>query len=228
MMSKKILLIEDDSDLAKIIEIYLKREGFMPKISLTGSNGLESLSEFQPDLLLLDLMLPEVDGLEILRQVRTNSTIPVIIISAKESEMDRVLGLKLGADDYLTKPFSMKELIARIESLFRRIDFFNEKKSNRIFKFNDITINPVSRIVKKEKLPVILTSKEFDLLLFLVEHSKQVVTKEQIYNHVWAFDGFGEINTVVVHIQKIREKLLDTNAITTVRGIGYRFDGELL
>lgn len=227
-MSKKILLIEDDSDLAKIIEIYLKREGFMPKISLTGSNGLESLSEFQPDLLLLDLMLPEVDGLEILRQVRTNSTIPVIIISAKESEMDRVLGLKLGADDYLTKPFSMKELIARIESLFRRIDFFNEKKSNRIFKFNDITINPVSRIVKKEKLPVILTSKEFDLLLFLVEHSKQVVTKEQIYNHVWAFDGFGEINTVVVHIQKIREKLLDTNAITTVRGIGYRFDGELL
>ncbi|EMS74323.1 DNA-binding response regulator [Enterococcus durans IPLA 655] len=224
---KKILLIEDDHDLAKMVEIYLKREGFITKLCSNGREGLEETSKFQPDLLLLDLMVPEINGLEILRQVRVVSKLPVIIVSAKESETDRVLGLKLGADDYITKPFSIKELIARIEAIFRRIDYLNEKDTEQIIQYNDITIDTISRIVIKEQIPVNLTSKEFDLLVFFVEHPKQVLTKEQIYNHVWTFDSFGDINTVVVHIQKIREKLQTTNGITTIRGIGYRFDGEL-
>lgn len=227
-MKKKILLIEDDYDLARMVEIYLKREGYITNICSNGREGIDAISKFHPDLLLLDLMLPEVDGLEILRQVRIDSTIPIIIVSAKELEIDRVLGLKLGADDYITKPFSIKEVIARIESLFRRVDDFNIKKLEQFLRFEDITIDTVSRIVMKGNSPINLTSKEYDLLLFFVNHPKQVLSKEQIYNHVWALDNFGEINTVVVHVQKIREKLSGMNSITTVRGIGYRFDGEML
>ncbi|WP_161903218.1 response regulator transcription factor [Candidatus Enterococcus willemsii] len=225
-MDKKILLIEDDTDLAKMIAIYLQREGFLTQIVTNGSYALEEIATYEPDLILLDLMLPGIDGLEILRQVRTTLTTPIIILSAKETEIDRVLGLKLGADDYVTKPFSIKELVARVESLFRRIDFFKPKKQPRI-QFNDVSIDCLSKIVTKNRRVIELTAKEYQLLLFLIEHPHQVFSKEQLYQQVWAFDQFGDTNTVAVHIQKIREKLLETHSITTVRGAGYRFDGDV-
>lgn len=229
MRRKKILIVEDEYDLAIIIKKYLVREQYEVEIIQNGSHALNAYEHFRPDMLLLDIMLPEKDGLEILRQVRTKSTIPVIIISAKQEEWDRVLGLKIGADDYLTKPFSMKELVARTEAIFRRIEAYRENKNEkRELKYNDFYINLSSREVLKNDVQINLTSKEFDLLTFLIKHPKQVLSKEQLYDNVWGVNEYGDINTVAIHIQKIREKAGSTHGISTIRGIGYRFDGKIL
>lgn len=229
MNKKKILIIEDEYDLANMIKKYLVREQFEVEIIQNGRDALDAYKHFQPDMLLLDIMLPEKDGLEILRQIRTKSTIPIVIISAKEKEIDRILGLKIGADDYLTKPFSMKELVARVEAIFRRIEAYqNTHLEKKEWTYNDLYINLTSREIYKNTTEINLTVKEFDLLAFLVNHPKQVLSKEQLYDNVWGINEFGDMNTVTIHIQKIREKLGPTHNITTVRGIGYRFDGSVL
>ncbi|BDR56599.1 response regulator transcription factor [Xylocopilactobacillus apis] len=226
-MKSKVLIIEDNSDLSKMIELYLKKENYESQICRNGGQALEFFNKYKPDLILLDLMLPEINGLEILKKIRMTSIVPIIIISAKETETDRVLGLKLGADDYVVKPFSLKELMARIESQFRRQNYNMESHKSSIVQYNDIMINRTARTVSKNDRLVTLTTKEFDVLNFLVNHPAQVISKDQIYNQVWEFDSYGDINTVVIQIQKIREKLPKTNAITTVRGVGYRFDGKI-
>lgn len=227
MAKKRILIIEDEYDLAIMIEKYLLNEHYEVTIVNNGGIAFTQFEALRPDLLLLDLMLPEKNGLEILRQIRATSMIPVIIISAKETEFDRILGLKLGADDYLSKPFSMKELVARVEAIFRRIySYQNKAEKATTISYHHFFINLTSREVFKKQEVVDLTAKEFNLLTFLAEHPRQVFSKEQIYEQVWGMDGYGAINTVTIHVQKIREKLGANHGIFTVRGIGYRFDGE--
>lgn len=227
MNEKEILIVEDETDLAGMIEKYLRKEGYSVVTIGKGGKARDYLKEHLPSLLILDLMLPEVDGLEILSQLRRVSTIPVIIISAKESEFDSVLGLKLGADDYVTKPFSLKELVVRVETLFRRIHYETEIKEKKPRIIGSLSLNPLSREIKKNGLNVELTAKEFDLFLFFVEHPRQVFSKDHLYEQVWGFDQYGDTNTVAVHVQKLREKLGDDSRITTVWGVGYRFDGDI-
>lgn len=229
MNRKKILIIEDEYDLANMIKKYLSREQYNVEITLNGGEAIAVFDRIKPDMILLDIMLPEKDGLEILRQVRVKSNIPVIIISAKETELDRVLGLKIGADDYLTKPFSMKELVARVEAIFRRMENYQAQNLNHSkMKYNHIIVELNSREIFNKNEQINLTAKEFDLLIFLLQHPKQVLSKEQIYDNVWGMNEYGDMNTVTIHIQKIRDKLGLEHGITTVRGIGYRFDGGLL
>ena len=184
----------------------------------------------QPDIILLDLMLPGIDGLEILRNIRLQSTLPVIIISAKETELDRILGLGLGADDYVVKPFSIKELVARVKAQLRRATTFTNLQTDEksVLKFCDIQVNRISRVVKKSGVEIQFTAKEFDILSFLLSHPNQVFSKQHLYDQVWGFDEYGDLNTVVIHIQKIRDKLALANCIVTVRSVGYRFNGDLL
>lgn len=192
-MKSKVLIIEDNSDLSKMIELYLKKENYESQICRNGGQALEFFNKYKPDLILLDLMLPEINGLEILKKIRMTSIVPIIIISAKETETDRVLGLKLGADDYVVKPFSLKELMARIESQFRRQNYNMESHKSSIVQYNDIMINRTARTVSKNDRLVTLTTKEFDVLNFLVNHPAQVISKDQIYNQVWEFDSYGDI-----------------------------------
>jgi len=228
MSKKNILIIEDELDLASMIKNYLVKEQYNAEIISNGGEAVAAVERYQPQMILLDLMLPGKDGLEILRQIRLKSTIPVIIISAKETELDRILGLKIGADDYMTKPFSIKELIARVDALFRRVDNYRfTTEANGKLNYGNISIDFASRTVKKNDEMINLTPKEFELLILLTEHPRQVLSKEQIYDNVWGLNEYGDINTVTIHIQKIREKLGQEHGITTVRGIGYRFDGGL-
>jgi len=228
MSKKNILIIEDELDLASMIKNYLVKEQYNAEIISNGGEAVAAVERYQPQMVLLDLMLPGKDGLEILRQIRLKSTIPVIIISAKETELDRILGLKIGADDYMTKPFSIKELIARVDALFRRVDNYRfTTEANGKLNYGNISIDFASRTVKKNDEMINLTPKEFELLILLTEHPRQVLSKEQIYDNVWGLNEYGDINTVTIHIQKIREKLGQEHGITTVRGIGYRFDGGL-
>ncbi|MCL1694868.1 MULTISPECIES: response regulator transcription factor [unclassified Lysinibacillus] len=229
MGKKKILIIEDEYDLASMIKKYLLLEQYDVELSLNGGKALTAFDMFKPDMILLDIMLPEKDGLEILRQVRMKSTLPVIIISAKETELDRILGLKIGADDYMIKPFSMKELVARIEAIFRRIDNYSRSTIDKqILKYNQFRIDVNSREISHNNSQLNFTAKEFDLFVFLLQHPKQVFSKTQIYDNVWGINEYGDMNTVTIHVQKIREKLGQGHEITTIRGIGYRFDGVLL
>lgn len=229
MRKKRILVIEDEQDLANMIKKYLIREHYEVELVVSGGAVAAAVDSVQPDLLILDIMLPEIDGLEILRNIRLTSSIPVIITSAKETELDRILGLKLGADDYLVKPFSIKEMVARVEALFRRIEnYANAGPEKQVFAYQQFTIDQSAREIHIGTVPLRLTVKEFDVLLFLLQHPKQVVSKTQIYDQVWGVNEYGDMNTVTIHIQKIREKLGPSHQITTIRGIGYRFDGILL
>lgn len=229
MKEKRILIIEDETDLARMIKTYLLKERYQVEMCADGRLAYSIFEKFQPDMILLDLMLPGIDGIEILRQIRLKSTIPIIIISAKETEADRILGLKIGADDYLTKPFSIKELVVRVATLFRRTDIYQTVHNcQKRVRYNNIEIDFPARLVMRGQKSIDLTAKEFDVLAFLLNHPQQVMTKEQIYNNVWGISEYGDLNTVTIHIQKIREKLGQQNDVTTVRGVGYRFDGEPL
>ncbi|KAF1297215.1 DNA-binding response regulator [Enterococcus sp. JM4C] len=228
LANKKILLIEDERELAEMIKKYLEREQAEVFLCDRGDSAMAIFERCQPDLLLLDLMLPGKDGLDILREVRLKETLPIIILSAKETEIDRLLGLKMGADDYLTKPFSIKELIVRIETIFRRMEQYSTINSlkNRL-KYQHFTIDLAAREVLSEQTIIPLTTKEYNLYEFLLRHPKQVFSKAQLYDNVWGVAEYGDMNTVTIHIQKLREKLGPANGITTIRGIGYRFDGGI-
>ncbi|WP_342539307.1 response regulator transcription factor [Sporosarcina sp. FSL K6-1540] len=229
-MNKKVLIIEDETELADIIRDYLKKDNFEVIICNSGNEALTIFNKVQPDIILLDLMLPGIDGLEILRNIRLQSTLPVIITSAKETELDRILGLGLGADDYVVKPFSIKELVARVKAQLRRATTFTNLQTDEksVLKFCDIQVNRISRVVKKSGVEIQFTAKEFDILSFLLSHPNQVFSKQHLYDQVWGFDEYGDLNTVVIHIQKIRDKLALANCIVTVRSVGYRFNGDLL
>src|ERR1700690_4059299 len=216
-----ILVVDDETNIADLIELYLSREGFRVVKATTGEGGVRAVSEHRPRLVVLDVGLPDVDGLEVCRRLRQTSTIPVIFLTARDGEIDRVLGLELGADDYVTKPFSPAELVARVKAVLRRTE---GAAAPEILQIGDAAIDMGRREVRVRSDPVAFTTKEFELLRFLAERPGLALSRQQILDGVWGYDWFGDARTVDVHLAQVRKKLDGAVRIATVRGIGYRLE----
>jgi len=226
---KKILVVDDEKPISDIIKFNLEKEGYEVVTAFDGEEALEKVTAEEPDLIVLDIMLPKIDGLEVVREVRKNHDMPIIMVTAKETEIDKVLGLELGADDYVTKPFSNRELVARVKANLRRQSATQptetvEKETNDL-KIGDITIHPDAYYVSKNGETIELTHREFELLYYLARHVGQVMTREHLLEEVWDFDYLGDVRTVDVTIRRLREKIEDSpshpNYIITRRGVGY-------
>lgn len=221
---KRILIIEDEKNLARFIELELKYEGYEVKVSYDGREGLQTALSDEWDVVLLDLMLPSLNGLEVCRRLRQEKETPVIMITARDSVMDRVSGLDHGADDYIVKPFAIEELLARLRSIFRRIDLHDSKSQLTSYTFRDLYVEKESRIVKKGNKVIDVTKREYDLLLTLLENKNIVLTREVLLNKVWGYETEVETNVVDVYIRYLRNKIDnpgDDSFIQTVRGTGY-------
>ena len=226
---KKILVVDDEKPISDIIKFNWEKEGYEVVTAFDGEEALEKVLEEEPALIILDIMLPKVDGLEVVREVRKNYDMPIIMVTAKETEIDKVLGLELGADDYVTKPFSNRELVARVKANLRRQSTVQasettDKESNDL-EIGDITIHSDAYYVSKLGETIELTHREFELLYYLARHVGQVMTREHLLEEVWDFDYLGDVRTVDVTIRRLREKIEDSpshpNYIITRRGVGY-------
>lgn len=228
-MDKKILIIEDEKSIADIIKFNLTKEGFEIETAYNGKAGLEKALSGKPDLILLDVMLPEMDGFQVCKKVRETSTVPILMLTAKEEEVDKVLGLELGADDYITKPFSMRELIARIKANIRRVDLTSNLQDvpSNVQEFGNLAIDMNRYEVRKNDQVLDLTLREFELLKYLAGRENRVFSREQLLEEVWGYEYYGDIRTVDVTVRRLREKLEDDSSnpayIMTKRGIGYYF-----
>lgn len=225
---KKILIVDDEKPISDIIAFNMKNEGYEIETAYDGEEALEQFEKVQPDLVILDLMLPKKDGLEVCREIRKTSSVPVIMLTAKDSEIDKVLGLELGADDYVTKPFSNRELIARVKANLRRNvlrDSGQEEGSTNDIVLGDLVVHQDAYIVSKRGVEIELTHREFELLHYLAKHIGQVMTREHLLETVWGYDYFGDVRTVDVTIRRLREKIEDVPGhpiyIMTRRGVGY-------
>lgn len=229
MDSKKILIIEDEKSIADIIRFNLVKEGFDVETAYDGKTGLDKAQSINPDLVLLDVMLPAMDGFTVCKKIRENNTVPIVMLTAKEEEVDKVLGLELGADDYITKPFGMRELIARIKANIRRSDLMNSLQDApaNVSEFGNLSIDMNRYEVRKDGIPLELTLREFELLKYLAERENRVFSREQLLEEVWGYEYYGDIRTVDVTVRRLREKLEDNSSnpayIMTKRGIGYYF-----
>lgn len=229
MDSKKVLIIEDEKSISDIIKFNLNKEGFEADTAYDGQTGLEKALSGKPDLILLDVMLPVLDGFQVCKKIRETSTVPIIMLTAKEEEVDKVLGLELGADDYITKPFGMRELIARIKANIRRTDLMSNLQDvpSNVQDFGSLTVDLNRYEVRKNGKPLELTLREFELLKYLAERENKVFSREQLLEEVWGYEYFGDIRTVDVTVRRLREKLEDDSSdpkyIMTKRGIGYYF-----
>lgn len=226
----KILIIEDEKEIAELIRDYLLREGYEVFMAHDGEQGLHDFRKYEPSLVILDIMLPGLDGMEICRLMRNESNIPILMLSAKQSEVDKILSLGLGADDYVTKPFSPGELVARVKAQLRRYTLLAPPLAAQgTLKFNQLEIDSKGYNVYFAGNKVDMSAKEFEILHFLANHPQQVFTREQIFHHIWGYNEFGDINTVTVHIRRIREKIEPEPGrpryIKTVWGVGYKFAG---
>ena len=225
---KKILVVDDEKPISDIISFNLENEGYAIEKAYDGEQALEVFEKSQPDLVILDLMLPKMDGLEVCREIRKQSAVPVIMLTAKDSEIDKVLGLELGADDYVTKPFSNRELIARVKANLRR-NLVKEPEPQEVNKneivVGDLVIHQDAYIISKHGEEIELTHREFELLHYLARHIGQVMTREHLLETVWDYDYFGDVRTVDVTIRRLREKIEDIPShptyIVTRRGVGY-------
>ena len=226
---KKILVVDDEKPISDIIKFNMAKEGYEVLTAFDGKEALEMFEAEQPDILILDLMLPEVDGLEVARTIRKTSNVPIIVLSAKDSEFDKVIGLEIGADDYVTKPFSNRELQARVKALLRRADLVVENQVEESgpneLTIGELQILPDAFVAKKLGKELELTHREFELLHHLATHIGQVMTREHLLETVWGYDYFGDVRTVDVTIRRLREKIEDTPSrpeyILTRRGVGY-------
>ena len=225
---QKILIVDDDNNIAELISLYLTKECFETKIVNDGELALKEFQTFRPNLILLDLMLPGIDGYQVCREIRHTSDVPIIMLSAKGETFDKVLGLELGADDYIIKPFDSKELVARVRAVLRR---FQPKPTavvsdEKCASYPDLTVNLTNYSVTYMGKQVDMPPKELELLYFLAASPNQVFTREQLLDHIWGYEYIGDTRTVDVHIKRLREKIKDHGnwAITTVWGIGYKFE----
>ena len=228
----RVLVVDDEPMVTEVLGRYLQREGFDVDLAADGEEAVRLARAQRPDLVVLDLMLPKLDGLEVCRTLRRDSEVPIIILTAKGEEMDRIVGLELGADDYVVKPFSPRELLARVKAVLRRGSLRSQHPDSGVdLRFGSLRINPKSRAVEVRDTKVALTAKEFDLLYFLASSPGQVFTRDQLMDHVWDFAYAGDASTVTVHIRRLREKVeADPERPTflkTVWGVGYKFEGEL-
>lgn len=223
----RILIVEDELDLANIIKDYLEKELYEVEICTEGDKAIEIFDKFKPSLVILDLMLPGMNGYEICQNIRKKSTIPILILSAKIDEFDKVKGLDLGADDYITKPFRPRELLARVNAQLRRSQVFN-KENLEIIEIENIRIYTKEYKVEKDGRDLDLSRNEFELLIFLSKNPRQVFSREQLYDRIWGFDSCGDLNTVTVTINRLRQKIEDNpknpKYILTVWGVGYKFE----
>ena len=228
-MEKKILVIDDEKPIADILEFNLKKEGFDVYCAYDGNDAIEKVEEIQPDLILLDIMLPGRDGMEVCREVRKKYDIPIIMLTAKDSEIDKVLGLELGADDYVTKPFSTRELLARGKANLRRQQSVasqssEEEDDTKEIAVGSLVIHPDAYIASKRGEKIELTHREFELLHYLARHIGQVMTREHLLQTVWGYDYYGDVRTVDVTVRRLREKIEDNPShpgwIVTRRGVG--------
>lgn len=227
-MDKKILVVDDEKSIADIVKFNLEKEGYTVDLAYDGEEAVKKVYEVLPDLVLLDIMLPKKDGFQVLREIRKEFKIPVLMLTAKEEEVDKVLGLELGADDYITKPFSMRELMARVKANLRRVEFSNGQSNNEnILVAGDLLIDLNKYEVKKRGQVIELTLREFELLQFLASSPEQVFTREQLLEEVWGYEYYGDIRTVDVTVRRLREKVEDEDGeykyIMTKRGVGYYF-----
>ena len=230
MEKRKILIVDDDANIAELIALYLTKECFQCEIAEDGETALEKHQSFQPDLILLDIMLPGIDGYDVLREIRKQYTTPVIMLSAKGETFDKVLGLELGADDYIIKPFDSKELVARVKAVLRRFQPSRtipvSATAGKCVEYPDLIINQTNYSVIYQGRTVDMPPKELELLYFLASSPNQVFTREQLLDHIWGYEYIGDTRTVDVHIKRLREKIKDHEhwGITTVWGIGYKFE----
>jgi two-component system alkaline phosphatase synthesis response regulator PhoP len=225
----KILVIDDEPSIINLVTAYLKPEGYEVYTATDGNAGLKSALAFKPDLVILDLMLPGMDGIELLTRLRRESDVYVIMLTARTEETDKIVGLSVGADDYVTKPFSPRELVARVKAALRRIKTGTAGgEERRVLSFQHITIDVGAHTVSVDSVPIELTSIEFDLLHALAENRGRVLSREQLLEKIWGADYFGETRVVDVHLGHVRQKLGNDSLITTVRGVGYRFEDEQL
>ena len=226
-MDAKILLVDDEPMVTDVMERYLRREGFQVLLAADGEAAVATARESAPDLILLDLMLPKIDGLTAFRQIRSHSSVPVIILTAKGEETDRIVGLETGADDYIAKPFSPREVVARVKAVLRRAGRAAPPASGDSIRFDQLLINPRTRDVHVDRRKVELTAKEFDLLWFLASNPGDVFTRAQLLDQVWDFQYAGDASTVTVHIRRLRLKVEadpdHPRYIKTVWGVGYKF-----
>ncbi len=227
-MDKKILVVDDEKPIADILQFNLKKEGYEVHCAYDGHEALRKVEEIQPDLILLDIMLPQLDGMEVCREVRKKYDMPIIMLTAKDSEIDKVLGLELGADDYVTKPFSSRELIARVKANLRRHQVMSsqaEQNETKEIRVGSLVIHPDAYMVTKRGETIELTHREFELLHYLAKHIGQVMTREHLLQTVWGYDYYGDVRTVDVTVRRLREKIEDNPShpvwIITRRGVGY-------
>jgi DNA-binding response OmpR family regulator len=216
-----VVVVDDEPHIADLVGMYLEREGFRVLQAATGEAGLEAFRTHRPRLVVLDVGLPDIDGLELCKRIRQSSQVPVIFLTARADEVDRVLGLELGGDDYVTKPFSASELVARVKAVLRRVD---GPAAPEVIQAGRATIDAGRREVRVDDTPIELTTKEFDLLRFLAERPGLALSRQQILDGAWGHDWFGDARTVDVHIAQVRKKLGDAVDITTVRSVGYRLE----
>ncbi len=227
MPNAKILIVDDEPSIVNLVSAYLKPEGYEVYTAEDGPSGLKAARAFKPDLIVLDVMLPGMDGIEVLTRLRRESDVYVILLTARTEETDRVVGLTVGADDYVTKPFSPRELTARIKAALRRIKG-QTPRQGEVLSFRHVRIDVGARRVTVDDQPVELTAIEFDLLTALAENHGRVLTREQLLEKVWGGTYYGETRVVDVHLSHVRKKLGREGLITTVRGVGYRFEDEVL
>jgi DNA-binding response OmpR family regulator len=223
MAGERILVVDDEAHIVDLARLYLEREGFTIEAAGDGRSALDLITRSAPSLIVLDLMLPEVDGWEVCRQVRAVSEIPILMLTARDDDVDKIVGLELGADDYMTKPFNPRELVARVKAILRRADRPTPSGSAPI-RVGDVVIDPGRREVRVDGQPVTMRVKEFDLLRTLAEHLGLVLTRDQLLNLVWGYDFYGQTRTVDVHVAHVRKRIeaSRTVRIETVTGVGYK------
>ncbi len=226
MQKYLILIVDDDENICEILKLYLEKEGYETQIALDGQQGLEKYEKYNPDLVILDIMMPVLDGIEVIKKIRAKSTTPVIMLTAKGDTFDKVLGLEIGADDYIVKPFEPKELLARVKAVIRRINSKDDQDQKEVLKYQDLTININDYTVTYQGEQIELPPKELELLYFLASHPNKVFTREQMLQSVWDFDFYGDSRTVDVHIKRLRGKFDGEHnwQIKTVWGVGYKFE----
>ncbi len=226
-MSTKVLIIDDDSNICEAVKLYLENETYEVQTAHDGENGVETFKSYDPDIVLLDIMMPKKDGWQVCREIREISNKPIIMLTAKGDVFDKVLGLELGADDFMTKPFDMKELSVRIKAVLRRCNAKNDKTESETLRFDNMEISLQKYELKLRGKPVDIPPKELQLLYFLASNENHVFTRDQLLDKVWGFDYLGDSRTVDVHMKRLREKLdgvSDKWNLKTVWGVGYKFE----
>ena len=227
MPNETILVVDDEANIRDLARLYLEKDGYQVTIAQDGAQALRLVQENEPALIVLDLMLPEVDGWEVCRRVRADSNVPILMLTARDDDIDKIVGLEMGADDYLIKPFNPRELVARVRAILRRTTgSANVNSGDDVRQVGQVAIDPKSREVMMAGKRILLRTKEFDLLLTLADHQNIVLSRDQLLDLVWGYEFYGQTRTVDVHIAHLREKLGDSLKIETVWGMGYKLVSE--